>query len=296
MISTVCTEVSCCLYRKNEVLLEFILIWCNLCAYVNRHLFQRWFHVIPTYIICSISCHKYDGFTVAALEMSTSQYAYSIQWCPWPDPRCLSAVWVLIVLIGVSSKWLVGQGIQGQSCRKREGGHPFCVEWLKFFSCSWSIKKVFETFDTRYAPQANSSLYCAHFQEDLVLVGWNLEGTPVDSEDMMLGLWVSNGGWVFWRPSKQAFQEFDILLGHSLNILDIWIWLFCFVCFVAFCLTHSLLGFKFAGCIPSNPFQSVFCWCPTSCWLVKGWFPKQGWLRNNWDLVWSFWTFWVWSS
>ena len=26
VISTVCTEVSCCLYRKNEVLLEFILI------------------------------------------------------------------------------------------------------------------------------------------------------------------------------------------------------------------------------------------------------------------------------
>ena len=37
----------------------------------------------------------------------------------------------------------------------------------------------------------------------------------------------------------------------------------CFACFLAFYLIHSLLSFQVcgSGCIPSNPFQSVFYWC-----------------------------------
>ena len=72
---------------------------------MNRDLFSKMVSG-DSYIICSI-LNTMDVNVTIRMQLMT-----------WP--RC------------VSSKWLVGQGIQGQSCREREGGHPFCVEWSKF--------------------------------------------------------------------------------------------------------------------------------------------------------------------
>ena len=82
----------------------------------GRHFFQRWFHVIPTYIICSISWHKYHGFTVAALEMSTSHTHAAFNGVH----DLTHAAWVLfgsLLFSLASSKWLVGRSMERPSCK-----------------------------------------------------------------------------------------------------------------------------------------------------------------------------------